>query len=65
MDEHGLGLGVCSNSVVLGPSEKRRTNVKRPENREWVSVIETISAKGRYIRPLVMFKGKDIQTSWF
>ncbi|KAG0132722.1 DDE superfamily endonuclease-domain-containing protein [Tuber indicum] len=65
MDEHGIGLGVCSNTIVLGASGKRRTYIQSPENREWVSVIEAISASGHFIRPLVMFKGKDVQTSWF
>ncbi|PWW78444.1 CENP-B protein, partial [Tuber magnatum] len=36
-----------------------------PENREWVSVIESVSTIGYYIHPLVLFKIKEIQTSWF
>ena len=65
VDEHGIGLGVCNNSQVLGASGKRQTYIQSPENREWVSVLESISASGKHIRPLVIFKGKDIQTSWF
>jgi len=65
MDEHGIPLGVCTNSVVLGVSGKRQTYIQSPENCEWVSGIEAISAAGNYIRPLVMFKGKQVQTSWF
>jgi hypothetical protein len=65
MDEHGIALGVCTNSVVLGASGKHKTYIQTPENREWVSVIEGINALGHFIRPLVMFKGKDVQTSWF
>ena len=65
MDEHGIGLGVCNNSRVLGARGKRKTYIQSPENREWVSILECISASGRFIRPLVIFKGKDVQTSWF
>lgn len=65
MAEHGIALGVCTNSVALRASGKRRTYIQSPENREWVSVIEAISAAGNYIRPLVMFKEKEVQTSWF
>jgi hypothetical protein len=34
-------------------------------SREWVIIIETIFACGAKVRPLVIFKGKDAQTSWF
>ena len=65
MDEQGLGLGVCSNTKVLSSSKKTRTYVKSPQNREWVSVLECISATGRIIKPLIIFKGNSLQTSWF
>ena len=67
MDEHGIALGVCNNSRVLGASAKgkHQTYIQSPENCEWVSILECISASGQYIRPLVIFKGQEIQTSWF
>ena len=65
MDETGIGLGVCVNQTVIGSSSTRRSYVKRPENREWVSIIESISAGGERTKPVVIFKGKTIQTSWF
>ncbi|KAI0993677.1 hypothetical protein K3495_g14507, partial [Podosphaera aphanis] len=43
----------------------RRASVKSPENREWVSTLEAISATGKIIKPLVIFKGKNPQLSWF
>ncbi|KAI1007796.1 hypothetical protein K3495_g430 [Podosphaera aphanis] len=46
MDEHEIGLRVCSNSRVLESSDKRRPYVKSPESRKWVSIIESISATG-------------------
>jgi DDE superfamily endonuclease/Tc5 transposase DNA-binding domain/helix-turn-helix, Psq domain len=65
MDETGIALGVCNNQVVVGSSTTDYAYVKSPENREWVSIIETISANGVCIRPLVIFKGQTLQTTWF
>ncbi|KAI1004118.1 hypothetical protein K3495_g4091 [Podosphaera aphanis] len=65
MDEQGLGLGICSNTMVIASSQVRRASVKSPENREWVSTLEAISATGKIIKPLVIFKGKPPQLSWF
>ena len=45
-------------------SEKRKTYIQSPENREWVSILECISASGRSVRPIVIFKGKNVQISW-
>jgi hypothetical protein len=46
MDETGVALGVCTNTQVLASSTKKKAYVKSPENREWVSIIETVSATG-------------------
>jgi hypothetical protein len=34
MNEHGIGLGICTNSRVLAEAEKKHTYVESPENRE-------------------------------
>ncbi|KAI1000803.1 hypothetical protein K3495_g7399 [Podosphaera aphanis] len=65
MNETGLALGVCSNSRVLSSSLKHKADVKSPNTREWVSLIETASASWRRLRPAVIFKGQSFQTSWF
>lgn len=66
MDETGLSVGACSNGRVIGSSATKRTYKKVPsESRERVTILETISAEGEFIRPLVIFKGKELQTSWF
>jgi hypothetical protein len=65
MDETRIALGVCTNSIVLASSSKRKAYVKTPENREWVSIIEAVSAAGQKLRCLVVFKGKSLQTTWF
>jgi hypothetical protein len=65
MDETGLALGVCTNTRVLASSSKRKAYIKTPENHEWVSIIETISATGRKLSPVIVFKGQHLQTTWF
>jgi hypothetical protein len=46
MDETGCALGVCTNSQVLASAIKKKAYIKSLEDREWVSIIETISATG-------------------
>jgi hypothetical protein len=65
MDETGCALGVCTNTQVLASSTKKKAYIKSPEDREWVSTIETISATGVKLQCLVIFKGKHLQSTWF
>ena len=65
MDETGIALGVCTNTRVLARASKKKADVKSPENREWVSIIECVSATGRKLRPATIFKGKSLQSTWF
>jgi DDE superfamily endonuclease/Tc5 transposase DNA-binding domain len=65
VDETGIALGVCHSSTIIGSTQTSVSLLKRAENREWVTIIETISATGRKLRPVVIFKGKLVQTSWF
>jgi hypothetical protein len=46
MDETGVALGVCTNSRVVASSSKKKAYIKSLEDREWVLIIETISATG-------------------
>jgi hypothetical protein len=65
MDEIGITLGICTNTRVLRDARRKKAYIKSPENREWVLIIESISADGRKLRCLTIFKGKALQTSWF
>jgi hypothetical protein len=49
--------GLYTNGCVISGKGKRRVYVKAPQNREWVLILEVISAGGRSIRPLMVFKG--------
>ena len=64
MDESGLELGLNSNTTVLTESTKKRAFVSTPINREWVTIIETVSARGSTTKPVIIFKGKYVMESW-
>ena len=65
MDESSIALGACINLIAIGDASKKNTFVQSPNNREWVSIVESVSALGRSIRPLIIFKGKHPQSTWF
>lgn len=65
MDETGVALGVCTNSQVIAASSKKKAYKASPEDREWVTILEVISAAGKKLQCLVIFKGKHIQSTWF
>lgn len=63
-DKHRTALGVCTNSLVLASSAKRRKYVKAPVTREWVPIPDAINASGKFITPLITSKvGTFRQTS--
>lgn len=43
----------------------RKTDRKSLGNREWVSIVEVMSATGEILKCPVLFMGKNLQTSWF
>jgi 4-hydroxybenzoate polyprenyltransferase len=65
MDEAGIMEGLGENGLVVGSSEKRSIQKKTPGSRVWTSLIECVSATGRALPPLVIFKGKSVQQQWF
>jgi hypothetical protein len=65
MDESGIMEGMGVNGLVVGSSERRSIQKKQPGSRAWTSFIECISATGKALLPLVIFKGKSVQQQWF
>ncbi|OHE92285.1 transposase [Colletotrichum orchidophilum] len=65
MDETGLTEGTNKDYLVLGNSKKRTIYVQNPGDRTWTSILECISANGRHLPPLVIFKGETVQHQWF
>jgi hypothetical protein len=60
MDESGIMEGMGANGLVVGSSERRSIQKKQPGSRAWTSFIECISATGKALLPLVIFKGKSV-----
>jgi hypothetical protein len=64
-DETGFQMGIISTSKVVTAADRARTVSIQPGNREWVTVIESINATGWALPPMVIFKGKMRQYSWY
>ena len=56
-DKTGFQIGVISTAkVVIGSDRAGRPRTTQPGNREWVTVIETVCARGLAIPPLIIFE---------
>jgi hypothetical protein len=65
-DETGFIMGAIQGQMVFTGSEKRGNPKKiQPGNREWVTDIQGVSAKGWALPPFLIFPGKVLITSWF
>ena len=59
-------MGVIATAkVVTGTDRAGRPRTKQPGNREWVTVIETICARGFSIPPLVILEAVMHQLTWY
>jgi hypothetical protein len=65
MDEAGIMEGMGDNGLVVGSVHTRFVQKKQPGSKAWTSFIECISALGKSLFPLVIFKGKSVQQQWF
>lgn len=65
MDETGIATGLGYNGLVMGVKEKRRVYVKETGDREWITITHAVSAGGRTIKPVVIFRGSSLQAQWF
>jgi len=57
-DEAGIMEGRGTNGLVVGTADHKALKKKEPGGRTWTSFVECISATGRFLPPLVIFKGK-------
>lgn len=65
-DETGFMMGVISTSMVVTSSERRgKAKSMQPGNREWVTVIQGVSACGWTVPPFMVVKGKFHLQSWY
>jgi hypothetical protein len=65
-DEIGFQMGVISIAkVVTGINRASRPRTTQLGNREWVTVIETISAYGFTTPLLIIFEAVMHQVAWY
>jgi hypothetical protein len=50
---------------VLGTTETKEALVKTGGSRSWVTIIDAITAAGRYLDRGIVFKEKELQAQWF
>lgn len=66
VDETGFAMGLIATAKVVTRAEYYGWRaVLQPGNREWVTIIESISADGHALPPTVVFKGEKYIASWF
>jgi hypothetical protein len=65
MDEKGCRIACPSGEEVVVPIGIHEMYVGVPENRLSLTIIESVSADGKTIPPLVIVPGRTIMESWF
>ena len=64
-DEMGFRIGIGGSEWIVTTDPKPRVWTLCDTNRKHVTIVETISAKGRYIDPMIILPGKKIYERWF
>jgi hypothetical protein len=65
-DETGFMMGVIASGMVVTGAERRGNPKKvQPGNREWVTVIQSISAQGWAAPPFIVVTGQYHLSSWY
>jgi DDE superfamily endonuclease len=64
-DETGFQVGMLKGAKVMVPREIKQAYIRSPENREMITCIECISAKGECIPSFIIVKGKNLMGRWF
>ena len=65
MDEKGFLQGAIAKMRVMIHKEETQQHVTQDSNREWVTLIECVSADSRVLKPWIIFKAKLHQKSWY
>jgi hypothetical protein len=60
MDEEDISLGSTQKSYIIGPAEKKDARLSTKKNREWATLIKTISAISQSLKPFFVNKGMYI-----
>jgi hypothetical protein len=56
MDKKSFAIGIMQQSHIFVPANKKEAFIQQNENREWVSIIETISAASESLPNYLIFK---------
>lgn len=65
VDETGFATGILAmTKVITGTDFRDDPEIIQPGNREWVSVIECVSAGGVALPPFVIFAAAKLQRGW-
>ena len=64
MDESGFGVGESQSTKVLVPLDRTQKYKVVTDKQEWVTVIECINAAGGACPPMIIFKGKNMNSGW-
>ena len=64
MDESGFTVGESQSTRVIVPISYNQKHKVALGKQEWVTDVECISAAGESIAPLLVFKGKDVNSGW-
>jgi DDE superfamily endonuclease/Tc5 transposase DNA-binding domain len=65
MDETGFFAGMARKTLVIVPKGERAAYLKDPNNRDWITAVEAISADGYAPPPLIILKGSIHQAAWY
>jgi len=64
MDESGFGVGTSQTSRALINVKEKSSWKVISGRQEWITAIECISASGKALPPLLIFKAKHTNTAW-
>jgi DDE superfamily endonuclease len=65
MDEKGFRIGIASRTKCVVRRGRRNPRITHDGNRELITVLEAISASGRVIPPMTIFKGAHHYVGWY
>ena len=65
MDETGFRIGVLNRKIIIIYLNTKAIYLADPDNRESLTIIETVSARGEVIALFLILKGKILLEKYF
>lgn len=65
MDEKGFMMGVAAKVKVICRKGRKNPRLTHSGNRTWVTVIESVSASGMVLPPMVINQGSAHYKGWY